>query len=444
MRKIVWLFVFCFCTNLAVAQNINWLAWDNIRQHNPLLPAQMKQDEGFTLTLPGLGFSGTNSGPAIGDFLLDQGNGVFTLDFNNVINDLDPRNDLQYNLDLNLASLDLRRGSNMFSLGYGIRARSNLAYSRDLILLYEQGNAGFIGESLDLSHQLEVSSFHQVHFGYVKELGAINLGARVKYIAGISDISTPRNDLSLFTSPDIYQLSLTSPTGITFNSTGGVDYNGLDDVTVDFDAISFGGLTDNKSIGLDLGIYGKSNKISYALSALDIGNINWSQNSTQYSSEDTLLYEGFDLLDFLNDENDIVVEDSLLAILDLEERLFQYSTGLGFRINAMFGVDISEVYGLALVYSQNSFSNSLSTYGLINKFRFGKQQLNLSLSSTAGSFNVGLGGSFSAGPLQIILSADNILGVLDPDSANYSALRIGTSLSFGKSVQPVIEKSDLK
>ena len=431
MKKfIVLVIVFLAPLVLLKAQDLHYLAWDDLRQHNPMLPAQMKQDTGWTIVLPAVSFTAHHSGPAIGAYFLEQSTGVYSLDFSGVLDEFDELNDMQFQFKLPLIGADLRRGHNMFSIAYGVTAQSALSFTKDFINLYQLGNAAYIGETMDLTHQLSMSSYHELQLGYARAIGGFNIGARFKIISGISNISTPVNDLGLYTDPDIYQLSLIAPEGVVFNTSGGLEYNGIDDISVDFKTIAFNNLGKNLGYGLDVGIYGQTGKITYAASLLDIGKINWNVDSKQYKSNSETLYEGLDLLDFFDDSNDRVVEDSLKALLELEELANNYSTNLRFRANAMVGYQVSTKYSAALFYNLNSSQGNFSSYGLINKFHFGKSQANLMISSVSGKFHVGLGGMFSAGPIQLLVSADNIVALIDPDKSNYASARLGVNLSF--------------
>lgn len=431
MKKFIVLVILFFAPLILLkAQDLHYLAWDDLRQHNPMLPAQIKQDTGLTIVIPGVSFTTHQSGPAIGDYFLRQSTGVYSLDFSNVIDDFEEMNDMQFQLEIPVVAADFRRGNSMFSVAYGISAESAVSYSKDFINLYQYGNAAYIDQTMDLSHQLSLSSYHKFQLGYARAIGGFNIGARLNVLSGISNISTPLNELGLYTDPDIYQLSLIAPEGIIFNTSGGLDYNGIDDITVDYKPISFNNLGKNLGYGLDIGIYGQTGKISYAASILDIGKINWNENSKQYKSETETIYEGLDLLDFFDDTNDIVVEDSLKALLELEETPGSYSTDLRTRANLMLGYELSTRYGVALFYNLNSTQGSFNSYGLINKLHFGKSQANLILSSVSGKFYVGLGGMFSLGPVQLLVSADNISGLIDPDKTNYASARIGMNFSF--------------
>lgn len=443
MKNFVFTFLLIGIFYSASAQDLSWLGWDNLRQHNPVLPAQIKQDTGLTIVIPGASLTAMHSGPAIGDYFLRQGNGVFSLDFTDVIDELEDMNGLAVEVKVPVFAIDVRKKDHMFSVGYGVNAQSAVSYHKDFINLYQYGNADYIGETMDLSHQLGVSSYHQLHVGYVRSFGGVNIGGRLKLISGIADISTPLNEMGLYTNPDIYQLSLTSPNGIVFNTSEGIDYNGIDDINIDYKAISFKNIGKNLGYGLDLGIYGKSDKITYALSVLDLGKINWSNNSTEYRSQPETIYEGLDLLDFFSDENDIVVEDSLKALLDLEEDSISYSTNLRLKANAMIGLDISDAYGIALFYNRNSSQNNFDSFGLINKFRFGNSQVNLMVTALSGKFYVGLGGALSLGPVQLIASADNILGIVDMDKTNYASARVGLNISLAQKKKPLPLETEL-
>ncbi|NJL75387.1 MAG: hypothetical protein HC892_10500 [Saprospiraceae bacterium] len=93
---------------------------------------------------------------------------------------------------------------------------------------------------------------------------------------GLNDISTARNDLSIYTDSEIYELTLTGDYQV--NTSSLVEYNGLDDLNnvVDVDELLRGQLlTKNQGIALDLGAKITLSDLTIAASVLDLGFINW-------------------------------------------------------------------------------------------------------------------------------------------------------------------------
>ncbi len=410
-------------------QHINMLAYSELDQSHPYLPAQMKQDSGLTIVLPGVSTAWNLGQVPIGDIFVTDGSGTSSLDFTNVIDKIPSTNNVLIDAQIPVLGFDLRKGSNQFSLGYGFRTFLDLEFSKGFIDLYHFGNGPFVGEEMDLSHRFDISAYHQLSFGYAKSFGGISLGGRVKWLSGVDNISSGDNQMSLYTDPDIYQLTLSSADGAEFHSAGGIVYNGVDSIDVNYKAIAFRNLGSNTGFGYDLGISGDFEKFHFGLSILDIGKIKWNKDVRTYTSASETLYEGLDLLDFFNDETDIIVEDSLKQLLSLEERFEEYETDLRTRINAVLGFNLTPKYGLTVSYFRDLKSN-YSGIGLVNRFDFGRIQAHVSIASVDSNLALGTALKLDLKPMQLYLTLDNALGVFDPSATNYSALTFGWNLSF--------------
>jgi len=100
-------------------QDANWLGFNDLKQNNPVLPGQLKSEEGLTIVLPGLSSTLFQSGVPIGDFLKETTPGVYQLDFSDVLDDIDASNKIQAEFKVPVIGVDYRKGANMFSLNYG-------------------------------------------------------------------------------------------------------------------------------------------------------------------------------------------------------------------------------------------------------------------------------------------------------------------------------------
>ena len=164
----------------------------------------------------------------------------------------------------------------------------------------------------------------------------ITLGARIKLLSGINDISTDNASIKLTTEEEIYQLRVESD--YVLNTTGILDYNGIKDVDIDadklLDELFSNFLGDNIGLGFDFGLDWKVNdKFNISASILDLGKISWNKEVTNYKSKGDNTFEGVDILDYIDDDQEVVLEDSLYNLLDFEESNEGYSTSVGARIH---------------------------------------------------------------------------------------------------------------
>ena len=419
-----------FSTHLS-AQDLQWIGMENLRQSNPIDPSYIKQDTGLTVVLPGIAGTFIQDGPVIGDYFRKTSNGVSRLDFTNVIDDFGEENGIGVEFSVPLLGVDWKTGKGMFSVGYGMRVISDVQYSKDLIELYHIGNAAYIGETMNLGLDIATRSYTELSLGYARQLGNINIGARVKLLSGIEDLSIQNGKLDLFTDPDIYQLTV--DTDIDILTAGTFEYNGLGDFSLDYNPVKLFQVGKNMGFAFDLGISGTlGDKFSYQIAALDIGSITWNADSTfMYSSAEQTNFEGIDLLEFFEDDQDIVVEDSLYQVLTFTKEQKEYSTQLFKKFLIGVDYDFSDKINIGGFFHLNQYNVSgVSSFGLNGSYRFSKHMVNLILASANGNPVAGLGAIVNVGPVQVIATTDNILGVINADKVNYSSSRIGLNVSF--------------
>ena len=142
----------------------------------------------------------------------------------------------------------------------------------------------YIGETLDVGPELLLQSYHEVYIGASYQMSNITLGARIKLLSGINDISTDNASIKLTTEEEIYQLRVESD--YVLNTTGIVDYNGIKDVDIDadklLDELFSNFLGDNIGLAFDFGLDWKVNdKFNISASILGLGKNILEQRSDQ-------------------------------------------------------------------------------------------------------------------------------------------------------------------
>ncbi len=370
----------------------------------------------------------------IKDIIFESENrNIISLD--NVLDDLDPLNTFESNLDLQTIGIGVKFGALGLNISHRIRFNSSLTYPEELARLIFDGNSQYIGETVRFEPLLALNSFHEFGLGANYDLTKkLKAGIKLKFLSGVGAIQSPRGKASLFTSDDIYQLRF--DVDYTFQSASFVDISGVSDFNFDINAITFDNLAfENAGLGIDLGLsYKVSEKIFLAASIVDLGKINWENNANEFRSNGQYDYTGTDLSGFFADENidfDVKIDtlEEIFAFQKTENISFETKLNSSFYIGGQYFVNDKIVLGLLY---RNTFGNDLNRsaiavngqYSLTKNIILG---LNYSYQNERNS-NFGIMGSFKIGPFQLYGSTDTLLGLIG--NSNELTGRIGMALSF--------------
>ncbi|MEM8909973.1 MAG: DUF5723 family protein, partial [Bacteroidota bacterium] len=166
------------------------------------------QTPGLTINLPGVYNNLWITNVTYSDLVVEQ-NGQTVLDISNAIDQLEDRNFLREDLDIETIGVGFTIGKLGLSLGHRIRLNSILDYPKTLPQLIWEGNAQFIGQSVDFAPIIDLTVYHELALGASFQVtDNIQVGGRIKYLGGGASINTERSQLTLNTSDDIYQLSM--------------------------------------------------------------------------------------------------------------------------------------------------------------------------------------------------------------------------------------------
>ncbi len=361
---------------------------------------------------------------------------VFSQD--KLLNSLKKNNLIHFENRINLIDFGFRIKNNFFSFSNSVRTAIYLTLPKDLFQLIIKGNASFMDENVlcDLSKlRINGSVWNESAFGYQSELtNKINIGAKVKVLYGYANINTRQNDFYLKTDPSNYNWTIRS--NFEFNMSAIVD------TSFDFNTNN---LIKNQGLAFDLGgEYKLNDKISFGLSLLDFGFINWKTNTQRYTStmqNEEFTFSGVNFKDvFLDNGSD---EDSFENILDSLEEQFQfndsikanYHTGIYPKLcfSGFYKLGENNKFGL---FSRNDIANKtmFPSFTLSYNRKLGKIfEFGLSYSMIYNNWqNLGLGYSLKLGPCQTYMSFDNLLNLTSIDRLKNMYFRFGINLVFGK------------
>jgi len=398
---------------LGVSQNTNYYFVEDIYQRSYINPAL--NNEGTFMLASGLGVDVSTNGPGLGDLLIDSPTGNPTLSAATAIENMDLTNDLYGYTSVNTfdASIKILPGTRL-SIGHAWKANGWLEYNRDLISFATFGNGPSVGETLSLGPQIEFMNYNELYLGLQKSFGILSIGARVKRLNGVETIVTERSKADLTTSDDIYQLTLDSD--YMLRSSRAFTYQDINDFDLDVENFSFDNfLSKNGGWAFDLGISAQvSDRIELSAAILDMGSITWDVDPVTYTSQKVQTFEGVDIAEYISTEDELVLTDSLEALLDFDESNEEFSTSLPTQVYLGGRFKISDLWTIgAIIKSVGSGDRATGSLGLnvtANVYKW------LSIGSMysyrdGNPANIGLNLALRLGPVAGFLSTDNVITI---------------------------------
>ena len=443
--------------------------------------------------LPPVYFNYGNNGFAYNQFI-HKGTGLqsdsLILDFNNLTDKLRPMNYITAEMHLNLLSLGFRLQDIFhskfkdyyFTFNITEKADFKFGFPKDLIAMPWQGNGAYINETADFGLRLDFSHYREYALGASKIFNdKLTIGARVKLLYGKLNITTKKNDLSLFTDPDYFNLLVKTDMDL-YISQPFVEFNEFcflyegdtmiyeDDTIVgttmvvktedkEIDAKDYLLNRKNFGLGIDIGaIYQFNDKITFFASITDFGYIHWKVNVSNFVGNGEFLYQGFDAEPLVEYGDSVFEEqmeglgDSLIRIFEINRQAKEYNSFLPTKIclGGTYILNDKVYFGLLArteIY-QKSMHSSLTISANSNFYKWLSGCISYSIINNNFK-NLGLGLILKGGPIQFYIFSDNILGMqrsedlLGEENENNSKLiilpyssrninfRFGLNLLFG-------------
>ncbi len=453
MRKVS-RFLLILCLGLTVsmtfAQTESTLYFMNsLPQVMDLNPSIMPRYK-LSIGLPGISSVGavyTNNGFTYNDMTSRDANGKIQADLTKLTGTLAPKNYVMAAGSVDLLRIGLRASPKMyFMFNATAKGYSRSMVDKGLIALIADGTAPLVNSFSNNSPQQESLSYLETGLTMAYQVNdRLTVGGRLKYLNGIANVTTDHSSVNIQVS-NTYSINVVADatahsSGIQNYSNSG--YNAFD---------HFGDYMGNNGAGIDLGVtYKFMEKLTFGFSIIDLGFINWKNNTYQYRLDPAIAnytFSGFDLnkaldrnTDYLNAEWEAAKDKFKLQ----ETPSASYSTNLPtkFYLNGTYALNNGLSIG-ALFFSE-SFRDRYSAgmTASANK-TFGKV-LTTSLSYTVSNRsynNIGLGLSVNVSPVQLYIVGDNLLRapvslVTDQslnayiNSSQVITVRAGLNLVFG-------------
>jgi opacity protein-like surface antigen len=291
---------FFFSLQVQAQQELMLHSLQDVWHSNSTNPAFFPENKRFIIGLPGIGLDAAHSGDvSYKDIFVKDGDRTL-LNFSNALAKLDPTNTVFFEQRIETASIGLRLpGKIWLQAGHANRLSGSITYPKTLPALIWEGNAQYIGQTVDIGLQTDIADWNEWSVGLAKGFGNFRVGVRGKYLTGVTSLRTDKDHgkATVTTSNDIYQLSLATDYGFHASSLiSAIDTSGLGfDLSVG--ELSGKAFSKNTGFALDLGVQFKLNeKITLDLALLDLGGkIKWTENSNYFISQGEFQYDGVTL-----------------------------------------------------------------------------------------------------------------------------------------------------
>jgi len=446
--KRIYYIILLFCINIctAFAQGEGTLSLMNS------LPQVVNNNPAFvpmyntSISLPGTSAMAfySNNGFSYNDIIKHEKDSV-KADLTKLYGKLKPKNYITQALQVDLFRIGVRINSKLYmTLSSTAKAYSRVLLPKDLMGVFTNGNAPFIGKTVSLSPSAESLTYIETALGGAYKVNdKLTFGVHAKYLKGITNVNTQSATLNLTTNQDTYAL--------TANGAMNVRTSGIYNFTQsDFDfGKNYNKYLTNSGAAFDLGVtYRLLNKLTLGLSLLDIGSIHWKNNTYSYTldpNQANYTFSGVDLSKVINGNSSYLssLGDTLQNRFKVKETAIgSYSTAIPSKMYLSAVYDVKKNFSAGAVFFTQSFRGH-TTAGLtlgVNK-HFGK------IVSAAGSYtiasnsfnNLGAGMSLNLSPIQIYIVGDNLLNIpfhgsdlsAFTNSTKYINLRLGFNLVFG-------------
>ena len=203
--------VLLFSIQLSAQQELMLHSMSDIWHSSSTNPAFFPENKRIAIGLPGIGLDATHSGNiTYRDIFVKNGDRTI-LDFTNALDKLDPTNTVQFEQRIETVSLGFQLpGKIWLQAGHANRLSGSITYPKALPALIWDGNAQYIGQTVDIALQTKLSNWNEWSVGLGKAFGGFQVGLRAKYLTGTSAMKTDEGHKSatITTSNDIYQLAL--------------------------------------------------------------------------------------------------------------------------------------------------------------------------------------------------------------------------------------------
>lgn len=370
----------------------------------------------------------SNSGFSFGDLGLGDDSEMedfFGNDFGALSGALGKENRLNFDLNTNWIDFGFRIKKNFFSFQAAEHINVQADYPRSLFELLDDVAQGEVQQTTayDLS-MLGINGLHYRTFGigYTRSITpTFSAGVKLKFLSGLSNVSTLNQGLELFNNQDDAFLLIQ----------GSLDVFSSGLKTLEEEPENYIRGTGNRGFAMDIGAHFQPNEaIELFASMINIGKIKWKNDLTynaiiagnvQFptSDIDTFEMEVERFVDSLQTQTSVTAYDTRLPMMVYlgGNYYFTPNTAVGILFNPRFFERQTDLaFSVSLQTRVRRFLQAVVSYAVYNK----------------SAFNLGAGLALNAGPLQLYVVSDNFLPLFNLEKAKHAHINAGLNLSFGR------------
>jgi hypothetical protein len=357
------------------------------------------------------------------------------LDLKNNASSLSPTNKISGNLSIQTLGLSFPLTSALrLSVHHAANAYTSGNINRNLVSLYDKGNAQFIGQTVDFASNISASLYNEWAVGVSYKLQeSLSLGVRVKYLTGNFYSNVGLNKATIKFDDSNYALNFDNDIKVTTFGVGSWDSLKSPATALTSQRV----FTDNTGFAFDLGGSMKLGKITLNVSVIDLGaGINWKENGKSSATKGTYGYSGLKSDDFFKFDslNAKIFQDTLKKIVGLVENTEgPLRQALPTKIYLSGTYELTEKLRLgALLYTEMDVQDTRFGFVANGNYKISNMlTVGGTLGLRNGSFdNLGLSAVTKLGPVQIYAVTDNVIGAFKPLEAKNSNARLGINLVF--------------
>lgn len=418
----------------------------NSNYTNPGLQPYQK----FFITGTSVGSSVSLKGLGDTPIFIEDANGAFTPNYQEIIDNLDEDFRIRSNVSAELFGVGFKVKKLFFSLSTSTKATAQIVLPKNLFELAWYGNEAFIDETVEFGPGFDIEAYQElalgVNYSFNRKLSA---GVRVKRLTGIFSASTTADEMTLTTGSNHYEANIQTnyianisssflnivapPDGNVMNTTATLNNAALDAVVQDrqFPEGNSGWAGD---FGISMNL---KDRVEISVSALDIGYIDWTTGVSGLQSTGNFNFDGLTLEQATNGStvSFAAVEDSLLGLLNVQSipgNTFRTNLSPKFYASALLKYGHWQLGGMW--YNEFAPNNEIiSSIGLSGRYVLDdKLSLGAVYAYHDGRFNnIGVNTSLKLGPLQVHVIVDNIFPLFKPETIEYTNIRAGFNLVLG-------------
>lgn len=393
---------------------------------NPAIP----MDNTINISAASVYFGINTDGLTLSDLTSKSATGSRYLDVNKINQFKDGSYSLNFENDIRTVDLGFKIGSIGLMAGHGFRSSINFGYTTDLLKLLANGNGSFIGKTLNIGPSINVLAYNELYLGAQKQFGNLSLGVKAKLLYGVSSIYSESTKIHFTTLDEYYQLQFDND--YLIRSSNLLRYKTLDDITINYAGFTFDNLFyNNRGLAVDAGIHYQINsRLSVSASAVDIGSVKWDFSPRKYQSKGIFTFDGVDIVNYIQDST-LSVKDTLLNLIQVKSSTEQYTTSINsrFLLGGSYIMDtwsFEALYQLQRRFGQNSHQLSLSAFKKISFLDVGLLYT-LKRNDLA---NLGIYAGIKVKPIQLYISANNIVRLFSYEKATGAGLVTGLTMKF--------------